>query len=184
MTDKCADLLEQFRELPNCRNALRDCLRLDGVAGERGQEFGFDIATDFHTPELDARWVPALIALVKTYGGGQGSKPNSPNVNYLTLQINRAPCGCLYDYTGTNVKLLVWGVDAGPPVIAELISSGTSSNGILGSSMEEGDTHIRQRRLRKGYGLSVAVLHPGIPQAPPNPRGTAHSPPMCRRHPI
>jgi hypothetical protein len=43
--------------------------------------------------------VPGLVRLVQELGGGQGSKPNSPKVNYHTLQINRMPCGCRYDYT-------------------------------------------------------------------------------------
>ena len=54
-------------------------------------DFGFDMVPDFHTQDQDAKWVPELVRLVRKFGGGQGSKPNSPKANYLTLQINRMP---------------------------------------------------------------------------------------------
>ena len=96
---RSADLLERFRCMPESRNALEDCSQLMAVSNTLGSDFAFDMATDFHTQDEDARWVPGLVRLVQELGGGQGSKPNSPKVNYHTLQINRMPCGCRYDYT-------------------------------------------------------------------------------------
>jgi hypothetical protein len=121
MVHTAVDLLQQFKCIDGSRNALEDCTQLMAVSNTPGLDFGFDMATDFHTQDQDARWVPELVRLVQELGGGQGSKPNSPKVNYHTLQINRVPCGCRYDYTGTNGKLLVWGADSSPPIIQEMM---------------------------------------------------------------
>ena len=121
MDPTAADLLQRFGNINGNRNALEDYTNLMAVSNNDGSDFGFDIATNFHTEDQEARWVPELISLVQKHGGGQGSKPNSPKTSYLTLQINRMPCGCLYKYVGTNDKLLVWGAESSPPVIQEMI---------------------------------------------------------------
>jgi hypothetical protein len=99
MVHTAVDLLQQFKCIDGSRNALEDCTQLMAVSNTPGSDFAIDMATDFHTQDEDARWVPGLVRLVQELGGGQGSKPNSPKVNYHTLQINRMPCGCRYDYT-------------------------------------------------------------------------------------
>jgi hypothetical protein len=118
---RSVDLLQRFKCMTESRNALEDCTRLMAVSNTPGSDFGFDMATDFHTQDEDARWVPELVRLVQELGGGQGSRPNSPKVNYHTLQINRVPCGCLYNYDGTNSKVLVWGADNSPAIIREMM---------------------------------------------------------------
>ena len=121
MVHTAVDLLQQLKCIDGSRNALEDCTRLMAVSNTPGSDFGFDMATNFHTQEQDARWAPELVRLVQEFGGGQGSKPNSPKVNYHTLQINRVPCGCLYNYDGTNGKVLVWGSDNSPSIIREMM---------------------------------------------------------------
>ena len=79
------------------------------------------IANEFHTAAQDRKWVLELVRLVEDFGGGQGARPNSPKVNYHVVKVNRSPCACIYDYAGTNRKLLSWGVSNGPPVVAELM---------------------------------------------------------------
>ena len=115
------DLLQQFKNMTKSRNTLEDSDLLMASSKVPGSEFGFDIAENFHTEDQDARWVPELVRLVQEFGGGQGSKPNSKKVNYHTLQVNREPCGCLYDYDGTNGRLVVWGADDAPPIIGEMM---------------------------------------------------------------
>ena len=119
--DASSHLYEQFTHLPECRNALTECPKLAEAAAIEDSEFGFHIAEEFHTREQDRRWVPELLKLVEKHGGGQGKKPNSPKVNYHVVQVNRAPCACLYIYPGTNRKLLVWGVNESPRVVEEMM---------------------------------------------------------------
>jgi hypothetical protein len=121
MVHAVVDLWQKFKCVDGNRNALEDCPQLMAVSNIPEMDFGFDMVPDFHTQDQDAKWVPELVRLVRKFGGGQGSKPNSPKANYLTLQINRMPCGCRYDYTGTNGKLLVWGADSSSPIIQEMM---------------------------------------------------------------
>ena len=114
-------LLGCFMRQRTCYDALREHAQLQSVSRTPGQEFGYYVTSDFHSPDLDARWTPQLVRLVEDFGGGQRIKANSPDVSYHALQVNRAPCGCLCRYTGADGRLLLWNVAETPPLISELM---------------------------------------------------------------